>query len=267
MPEEPEQPTQIEKTDTTSPAGREATGSDEPNTEARDVVSRAELDKVIRERQLAKQRAREAQAELATLRARLHSTDNAAEPARQDQPAEPAPDGAAVPSKPSDVEAQQLSALTEKLRAREIQLAGVLRDKRLEAAATAAGALNPAQVVSILRPRVQMAASEEGQFFPRILDAGGRPLLDDNGPVTDVEAFVEAFLREPANANLVKASSSPGSGARPAGGAAHSEPACRTLTSFNALEPEKRRAMALKMSKRQRQAMLGIAAPDRAGYL
>ncbi|NQU75024.1 MAG: hypothetical protein HQ546_01775 [Planctomycetes bacterium] len=250
--------------------------SDETTSQRRDAVSRVELEKVIRERQVAKQRARNAEQQLAALQKELASTVD--ERHREDFGVSN-PDGNAYAvatggdtcsSSPSRVDVAAVndnSDLTEKLRVREIQLASLLRDQQLRATALAAGAVNPDQVVGLLRTRVVMEESSDGQFVPKLLDGQGRPLVDENGTVADVETLVTQYLSEPGNANLLRASLAPGSGVRPAGGPVHLESVPHTLAGFNALPSEARREAAMKMSSRQRKAMLGIAPPENAGYL
>jgi len=258
-----------EPIDVSAQADAAAGGSDEPNEEAREVVSRAELAKVIAERQAAKDRARKAEQALTALREQLpDSTESTAgqDCAAGDEGlavADPAGSPAASPQPPDG----ELSALRKRLRSREDQLAGILRDQRLRTAAAKAGAVNPDQMVAMLRSHVVMAEGSDGQFAPGILDASGRPLLDDNGSPMGLETFVARFLSQPDNANLLRSSSAPGSGAKPAGGSTGAEVAPRTLAQFNALPPERRRAVALGISRQQRQALLGLTPSAEAGYL
>jgi len=251
-----------EPIDASAQADAAAGGSDEPKEEAREVVSRAELAKVIAERQAAKDRARKAEQALTALRER---PDPPAETTTgQDRPAEEAAPATAGVADSAD---EDLSALRKRLRSREDQLAGILRDQRLRTAAAGAGAVNPDQMVAMLRSHVVMAEGADGQFAPGILDASGRPLLDDNGSPMGLETFVARFLSQSDNANLLRSSSAPGSGAKPAGGATGAEVAPRTLAQFNALPPERRRAVALGISRQQRQALLGLTPSAEAGYL
>ena len=182
------------------PATTDAAGAEAPAEPARDTVSRAELEKVIRQRQEARQRAREAEAALATL-------------------GDGDPDG-------SDGIREQLAR---KLRDRETQLAALLRDAQLRAAAAKAGAINPDQVVGLLRSRTRMDERPDGRLAPVFLtDRGGDDWGDDGAPA-DADAFVGRFLADPANANLLRATSTPGSGAKPDGGAAPEAHVPRTL--------------------------------------
>jgi len=227
-----------------APSSEAPGGSDEPMADpARDMVPRAELEKVIRERQAAKQRARKAESELASLAA-LPSSSTAD------------PDS----SEPAET-------LQRKLRLRETQLAALLRDQQLRQAAARAGAINPDQVVGILRPRVVMAEGDDGELCPVFLDEAGRVELAEDGSAPDADAFVGRFLADPAQANLLRSSSVPGSGARPVGGTAPAEAVPQTLAEFNALPASRRRDAAMRMSRRQREAMLGIARPGADGYL
>jgi len=239
--------------DTAAPSGPTATsppasleeapgGSDEPIVEpAGGMVPRAELEKVIRERQAAKCRARTAEQQLAAL--------------------------GALPQTVEDDDAPAPDALRRKLQERESQLASLLRDDQLRLAATRAGAINPDQVVGILRSRVVVAEQTDGGLAPVILDAGGKVELTAEGSPMDVDTFVGRFLSDPSQANLLRSSSAPGSGARPAGRPAGESTPPQTLAEFNALPPGRRRHAAMRMSQKQREAMLGIARPGRDGYL
>lgn len=243
-------------------------GPEGPQSNARDMVPRAELDKVIRQRQIAKQRARDAERQLAAAREKLPNTppaddggpkeDGDADDGERDRDYAPGGDAAMR---------LQNTRLIEDLRSREKKLASVLRDQQLYAAAVAAGAVSPSQIVELLRTRMAMEALPDGEFAPSFLDEGGRPLLDTDGPVSDVDAFVTSYLSHPSNANLVRSSSVPGSGAKPAGGSSNLVTEPCTLAEFNALPLERRREVALKMSKHQREAMLGISPPTHGGYL
>lgn len=239
-------------------------GSDEPPRTAQDTVSRAELDKVIRERQAAKDRARRAEEQLQTLRdedgSRFGMSDDNAE---TDAPAGVVSDAAEAPAEMASARPNP-SDLADRLHRREEQLADLVRDQQLREAAEAAGAVNPAQVVALLRTRVRMSAREDGAFEPVCLDEHGRAVSEalPNGVAT----LVDAFLADPANANLVRATARPGSGARPGGGW---EPnaAPNSLNEFHALPPEQRRAAAMRMSRSQRQRLLGLGRPMGANYL
>ncbi len=265
-----------------------ACGSDEPTAPATETVSRAELGKVIAERQAAKARARKAEEELAAMRKRL-SDDGTDEAAPTPEPGwdghtegvatGDAADGDAAnanvaatdtrepdPPAPADTETE-LSGLRRRLRDRDEQLAGILRDRDLRDAAVAAGAVNPDQVVALLRPRVAMRQTPAGQFAPEFLDEAGRPMLDDDGPVQRVDVFVTRFLSRPGNANLIRAGAAPGSGARPAGGTADPDTRPRTIAAFNRLPADQRRGAAMAMTRQEREHLLGLAAPTNAGFL
>ena len=193
-----------------------AQDSDESALDARDTVSRAELEKVIRERQAAKERARAAEAELAATRKKLAAADAGDQPTRESPPAGQHPDGDGraaearrnAPTRPDDNATgpaqddipgrPSQSDLEARLRSRELQLASLLRDQQLRAAAEAAGAVNPDQVVALLRTRVVMEESANGEFIPSFLDERGRSLVDANGAPPDADAFVGEFLLGPA---------------------------------------------------------------------
>ena len=223
-----------------------------------DAVSRAELDKVIDQRQQAKDRARRAEEQLASLREQLDDLSASKQGPQDTQ---------AAASDDSDGEGADGEQLTQRLRMRELQLAGLLRDQQLRAAAAGAGAVNPDQVVALLRTRVVMTAEPGGEFAARGLDDAGQPLIDETGQPVDVDALVGQFLSRAENANLVRAASAPGSGARQAGGSPDVEAIPRTLAGFNALSIGQRRQAAMGMSKGQRESLLGIEQAGRAGYL
>ena len=264
-----------------------AGGPEGSNAAARETVSRAELDKVIRERQAAKQRARSAETELAELRGRLEAleTEGATPPGGQTPPpgAMPACGHAGAGSDGDGLIGDDMAAsgqgtqlepsasadaeLRQRLAAREAQLAGLLRDQRLRAAAASAGAVNPDQVVVLLRGSVRMVEREDGQFAPTFLDDAGRPAVDEAGTPLDADRFVQAYLTRPENANLVRACTVGGSGARLAGSAGPADGLSHTLADFNALPPSRRRQAALRLSRQQREALLGLGGADRAGYL
>jgi hypothetical protein len=314
-----------------APVGEDSPVAGPEGQTTRQTVPRAELEKVIRERQAAKQRARSAEAQLAELRRRLGggtglaggtgfqpvagdeagldiSDANLAQddrglpqgesstiaPADADDdvaaaaatapgdssllsPADAGDDvaAAAATAPNSSAPAAEESAaapspdrtLRRRLAARERQLAAQLRDQRLRSAAQTAGAVNPDQVVSLLRQRVRMVESAGGQYAACFLDEHGRMALDEAGKLLDAEGFVRAYLSRPENANLVRAGSSGGSGARLAGSAATPDALPLTLADFKSLDPRERRKVALKLSRRQREALLGLSAGEGTGYL
>ncbi len=175
----------------------------------------------------------------------------------------PPPAAADSPTPP----AADARTLRRRLAARERQLAALLRDQRLRAAALAAGAVNPDQVVALLRQQVRMVEGADGQFAPCFLDGRGRVAADEAGKLLDADGFVRTYLSRPENANLVRAGSVGGSGARLAGSAAAADGVPTTLADFNALDPRERRRVALKLSRRQREALLGLRPNEGAGYL
>ncbi|MFW6145730.1 MAG: hypothetical protein ACOC7R_00185 [Planctomycetota bacterium] len=214
-------------------------GADAPAEPSRDTVSRAELEKVIRQRQEARQRAREAEARLATV------------------------EGAGDPDGSDEVRQQ----LQRKLADRESQLAALLRDEQLRAAAAKAGAINPDQVVGLLRARTRMEERPDGRLAPVFLNDRGDDAWDEDGPPADADAFVQRYLADPANANLLRATSTPGSGAKPVGGAPAEADVPRTLAEFHSLPADRRRDAAMQMTRRQREALLGLIKPGEDGYL
>jgi hypothetical protein len=262
-------------------------GGPEGQNEARELVAREELDKVIRERQAAKQRARAAEAQVTQLKERLAQLEGEPDGAASPDVGNVAADNAAAPpDERGNAAAQNVAAnsaatapnhaatapdapaaddagLRQKLAARESQLAAVLRDERLRAAAQGAGAVNADQVVALLRQRVRMVEQPDGQFAPRFFDEQGRAATDEAGTPVEADAFVRGFLSRSENANLVRAGFVAGSGAR-VGGSADVLPL--TLSDFHALPPSQRRQVALRLSRRQRESLLGMGG-EGVGYL
>ena len=229
----------------------EDAGADAPADDgrAREMVSRAELEKVIAQRQAAKARAREAEQKLAELEGRLNGG------------------GAdASPGEDREDDATTLTALQDENLQLKRQLTSVLRDQGLRAAASAAGAINPDQVVALLRPKVQMDLAEDGRLAPSFLGEDGRPIADDEA-VPDLQTFVGLFLSLPENANLVKANTTPGSGARPAGRAAEPLTRPRSLEEFNGLPEADRMQWALEMGPERLRTLLGLGRPQDQGFL
>lgn len=263
MPEESEEIVPQTGTDTPTPCGEieaaspgadvesdaraDAQRGDDP---AGEMVSRAELEKVIAQRQAAKTRARKAESRLAELETRLD-----AEPA-------PAPDQA--DREDADARARALGEQNRKLQR---QLTNVLRDQGLHAAAAAAGAVNPDQVVALLRPRVQMQEVADGRMRPMVLDDDGLPVADESGEPVDMPTFVSLFLSLPENANLVRSAVTPGSGARPAGGAPALDGRPRSLEEFNDLPEPRRMQWAMELGPAKLRALLGLSRPGDRGFL
>ena len=228
---------------------------DGANDRAKDMVSRAEMEKVIGERQAAKERARTLEAQLAEVNQKL----TALPPAEQleafgkwqaDKDAQ-ARDQAI---KQGDVEAietrvkepllKQIKAAQDRAEALKAQLTVINRDNALLSAAQEAGALNPKQVVQLLRSRVRMSETPQGQFVPEFLDDDGQRMYDANAQhVADAKTFVGMFLSLPENANLVKAQAAAGSGAKAQTGQGQQNKP-RSLEEFNALNPEARARIA-----------------------
>jgi len=232
-----------------------AEGTDVPDgdDDGREAVSREELAKVIAQRQAAKARARLAERRLAELQAGANADPDAA-------------DADAAAEAPADAGETGEDLRAENARLRE-QLTRVLRDQGLRAAAAAAGAVNPDQVVALLRPRVRMDPGPDGRFVPTLLDEEGRPMDDGEGPAGGLETFVGLFLSLPENANLVRAEATGGSGARPAGGQALPERRPRSLAEFNALPEARRLQWALELGPDRLRTLLGLEDGSDPGFL
>lgn len=269
----PQQPAAVE------PDGSETTPAE--GTPAPETVSKADLDDAIGRRQAALDRARTAEADLAEANKKLAEVPSPDElSAYQAWKADADAQERDAAIKKGDVESleakireplvAQIKAKDEKIASLEGQLTTVLVDAALSTAATDAGAHNPEQVVALLRPRVQMKATETGQYVPQFMDVDGQAAFDANGQrVADAGVFVKLFLALPENANLVTATLSPGSGAQPPGAPPQPQQAGmpRTLEEFNALPAEKKAEVARSMTPEQRQAFLGVQQPAKGGYI
>jgi len=235
-----------------------------------DVISRAEFNKVVGQRQTAKEKVRQLTAQVDQLTARLSRTDE------QDEPIT-LPDGKAD-SQATDLQAIEerlpgpVKAHIEDLRGRketlEKRLADLLGDQELRVAAARAHAINPDQVVALLRGRVRMIEAADGRFEAHFLTSDGQAALDGDKPMRDARHFVDTFLALPDNANLVRSTVTPGSGARQAGGAmTHVDPMPQSKAEFLALPPSQRLTVANRMTRQQRDGILGRGSADEGGYL
>jgi len=247
----------------------------------RDTVSRVELERVIGERQAAKERARLAEErarkleeDLSRLSQNQPGKDEIEEFRKWKTEAETHAREKAM--KTGDVEIierkarqpleAQLQSVNQRLTARDEQLARLLRDQALKDAALRANAHNPDQVVALLRHRVKMT-EKDGQFLPEFLDNEGQPVYDAAGRITDPNVFVQFFLAQPENANLVRSPFQAGSGAKPQGSAASNVPKPRTIDEFNALSPEQRKKASLEMTPQERKAIMGVTYQPGEGFL
>ncbi len=252
-------------------AGGGETSPETLGAPATDVVSRAEFNKVVGQRQTAKEKVRQLTAQVDQLMSRLGRAD------QQDE-SQVAPEGQAGDSREADFQAIERE-LAEPVRARISELRGrketlekrltdLLADQELRVAATRAHAINPDQVVALLRGRVQMIETADGRFESHFVSPDGQTALDGDKPFSDAQRFVDAFLAQPENTNLLRSTVTPGSGARPAGGAmTYTEPMPRSKAEFMALPPAERLAVANRMTRRQRDSILGRASADHGDYL
>lgn len=236
------------------------------------LVPQAKFDEAIGTRQAAKERANKAEAELAEMKAKLAAMpDPEALKEFQAWKADGAAQARDKAMKDNDVEAiengvrkplqAQIESLKTTLTNRNAQLSSVLRGQALRAAATECGAHNPSQVVMLLRDRVRMTEQSDGNFVPEYLDAEGQPAFDGQSQrITDAKVFVELFLAQPENANLITSKAVPGSGATPAGGQQQTgdEVLPTTAEEFNALPPEKRAEVAAKLGAEGIKKILGV---------
>jgi len=257
-----------------------------------DVVSRAEFSKVVGQRQAAKEKVRQLTAQVDQLLARLGRMAEQQDrrglqdgkPARQ--PAEMAeiktpadsqaadlqavqehlPDPAKAQAVPNDRQVEALRGRKEML---EKRLADLLADQELRVAAARANAINPDQVVALLRGRVLMVETADGRYEANFTAPDGQAAFDGGSkPIRDARHFVDAFLALPENANLVRSTVIPGSGARQAGGVmTHMDPMPQSKAEFLALPPSQRLTVANRMTRQQRDSILGRSSADEGGYI
>ena len=203
-----------------------------------DMVDREELRHVIGQRQKLKAKLHDREATIEALQeqvATMTAERSAPPPEAEPEPkAEPPPEAGEA-----------------RLQALQSQLTGMQRDQAIQNAAARLGAVDPGEVLCLLRSRVRMV-EQGGQFVPEYLDADGKPMLTSAGvPVTDPDSFVSGYLA--GKPHLCKSTTTPGSGAKPAGGQPSGEPG--TLAQLNAMEPDQRAAVVRKMSIEQIRAL------------
>jgi hypothetical protein len=253
-----------------------------------EVVSRAEFNKVVGQRQAAKEKVRQLTAQVDQLLSRLGRTpeQQASGPQggrldlQDGKPGRQSADG----EMPADFQAADLQAVqehlpapvkahVEALRGRkemlEKRLADLLADQELRVAAARANAINPDQVVALLRGRVRMIETADGRYEAHFTAPDGQAAIDGgNKPIRDARHFVDAFLALPENANLVRSTVIPGSGARQAGGVmTHVDPMPQSKAEFLALPPSQRLTVANRMTRQQRDSILGRSSADEGGYI
>ena len=246
-----------------------------------DVVSRAEFSKVVSQRQAAKEKVRQLTAQVDQLLARLgHMSEQQDRRALQDSKAGRQ---SAEREKPADGQAADLQAIqehlpapvrshVEALRGRkemlEKRLADLLADQELRVAAARANAINPDQVVALLRGRVRMVETADGRYEAHFTAPDGQAAIDGGKPIRGARHFVDTFLALPENANLVRSTVIPGSGARQAGGVmTHMDPMPQSKAEFLALPPSQRLSVANRMTRQQRDSILGRSSADDGGYI
>ena len=243
------------------------------------VVSRAEFNKVVGQRQAAKEKVRHLSTEVEQLLARFHAMPGEEELKVFQEWKDSQQKAGGIPAhQGQDVEAiadrvrQPLEARIEELRGRKDalkrRLTDLLRDQELRVAAARANAINPEQVVALLRDRVRITETDDGQYAPEFVDGSGQPAFVGSERVTETKRFVDQFLSMPENANLVRSTVTPGSGAKQSGGMAiNTDLVPRTKVEFLALSPDQRRRVANRMTGRQRDVLLGKSSTDGGGYL
>lgn len=270
---EPDSQTTADSAQHESPGAAEAAPSEPGDGGA---VPRAEFNKVVGQRQAAKEKIRQLTAELEQVSARLGASPgqeelNAFQEWKQlrqagggDAAGEPA--SSSSPSSQEPTRQDQAGDPGVRKDALERRLMDLLRDQELRAAAVRAHAINPEQVVALLRDRVRMVQTPDGRLEPEFLDSG--PSLGDGQGPSDAQGLVDLFLSRTENANLVRSMVTPGSGARQAGGlATHLDFMPRSKAEFLSLPSDQRLAVANRMTRQQRDAILGRTGSDGGGYL
>jgi len=280
--------------------GAAGEGTDGRDAAEPDVVSRAEFNKVVSQRQAAKEKVRQLTAQVDQLLARLGrmadqqasgpqgdrlalQDSKAGRQPRQAVSPQGGPQGSAEMEMPADAQAADLQAVqehlpapvqasVEALRGRkemlEKRLADLLADQELRVAAARANAINPDQVVALLRGRVRMIETADGRYEAHFTAPDGQAAIDGGKPIRDARHFVETFLALPENANLVRSTVIPGSGARQAGGVmTHMDPMPQSKAEFMALPPSQRLTVANRMTRQQRDSILGRSFADDGGYI
>ncbi len=256
-------------------------GADAPQNPLGDqgTVSRAEFNKVVSQRQAAKEKVRQLAAEAEELLARLREMPGDEElRAFQDwktlqqeagvPPAQQGQDLQAIAHRVRQPLKARIEGLHRRKDALERRLMDLLRDQELRLAAARADAINPEQVIALLRDRVRMIETDDGRFVAEFVDADGQPVFDGPQRVADTDRFVDLFLSQPENANLVRPTVTPGSGAKQAGGlAVNMDSMPRTKAEFLSLPPDERLSVANRMTRQQRDAILGRDSSDDGGYL
>jgi hypothetical protein len=247
-----------------------------------EMVSRAEFNKVVGQRQAAKEKVRQLTAQVDQLLSRLGQTSEQqnrldlqdSRPGRHSAEKEGRADAQAA-----DLQAIQehlpapVKAHVEALRGRkemlEKRLADLLADQELRVAAARANAINPDQVVALLHGRVRMVETAAGRYEAHFTAPDGQTAIDGGSkPIRDARHFVDTFLALPENANLVRSTVIPGSGARQAGGVmTHMDPMPQSKAEFLALPPSQRLTVANRMTRQQRDSILGRSSADEGGYI
>ncbi len=268
-------------------SGAAAEGAGGRDVADADVVSRAEFNKVVGQRQTAKEKVRQLMAQVDQLLARLGRTpEQQASGPQGDRPAlqdTKAGRPSAESETPADAQAADTQAAqehlpaparshVEALRGRkemlEKRLADLLADQELRVAALRANAINPDQVVALLRGGVRMIETADGRYEAHFTAPDGQAAFSGGKPIRDTRHFVDAFLALPENANLVRSTVIPGSGARQAGGVmTHMDPMPQSKAEFLALPPSQRLTVANRMTRQQRDGILGRSSADDGGYI
>ena len=241
-------------------------GSDDPKPD--DMVKRSELDDAIGRRTSALDRAQKSEADVVAIQAKLDAMPSAEDLKaftewRSDQDAVTrdkaikAGDVDGIVAKAQEPLLKQIEAKDTKITSLQSQLTTLLRGNALKAAAVANNAMNPDQVVTLLRDRVQMTEGADGTFVAQYLDTDGKPMYGGPNaePVVDADTFVRLFLGLAGNENLVRSTVAPGSGAQTPGGGTQPTGTVRSLADLAKLTPEQRTKVVTEMTDEQARAL------------
>jgi len=245
-----------------------------------EMIAKAEFDKVVGQRQAGKHRIQTLEQQLAEVSGKLDTMPsaealqafevwNADRDAADRNKAIKAGDVETLERKIREPLEKQISTKDTKIGSLGSQLKNILCDQALREAAEKANAHSPSQVVALLRHRVKMEEMADGRFAAQFLDEDGQAAYDPNAQrITDAQVFVDQFLALPSNANLIKSTAAPGSGAKQAGGGVTtSERIPTTVAEYANLSPEQQEEVRSKLTREQRLKLLGHETDKPRGFV
>lgn len=253
-----------------SPQQQPPGGEDSPKDDGKGerTFTKAEFDEVVGQRQAVKEQLRTMSGEMATLREQLAAMPSADElEVFQDWKADTNAQARDKAIKDGDVDEieravreplqAQVEAKDKRIDVLETQLTRTLCDNALMGAAVKANAVDPNDVVGLLRSRVRMVATDTGEFTPNYLSPDRQtPQYDGKGDrVVDVETFVNLFLA--GKPHLVKSDRASGSGARQQGGGTGNAGKVTSMEQLAALPPEQQKEAIARMTPEERKALGG----------